>query len=172
MLRLVLPDKRYKKGFYDYLKQLLAVKEIGSETASKIRSKDFSAYVKELRKMETHPLDGQVQQTEYWLIDSNSFVGNLRLRHRLNKKLIRSGGHIGYTISPPFRRKGYGKKILQLGLRKAKILGLKKVLLTCGEKNIASRRIIQSCGGVYKNEARDEDGDRMLRFWIALDSRE
>src|SRR5687768_6628912 len=41
---------------------------------------------------------GVVPQTTYWMIagDDRRAVGAVRVRHRLNDRLLRAGGHIGY----------------------------------------------------------------------------
>jgi predicted acetyltransferase len=44
---------------------------------------------------------------------------------------------------------GYGKIILDLGLYKAKQLGLKQVLIMCEDSNIGSIRIIEQNKGVF-----------------------
>ena len=41
-------------------------------------------------------------------------VAMISIRHRLNHKLLKSGGNIGYSVRPSERRKGYGKKMVSL----------------------------------------------------------
>ena len=91
-------------------------------------------------------------------------LGFLALRLSLNDKLFVEGGHIGYSIRPSQRGKGYGKEQLRLGLAEARKQGLERVLITCDEDNEASRRTILSAGGVYENTI-----DRSQRYWIDLE---
>ena len=91
-------------------------------------------------------------------------LGFLNLRLRLNDYLLENGGHIGYSIRPSQRGKGYGKEQLRLGLAEARKQGLERVLITCDEDNEASRRTILSAGGVYENTI-----DRSQRYWIDLE---
>ena len=63
----------------------------------------------------------------------------MRIRHQE----VESGGHIGYDISPVYRKKGYGFQILKLALKKALEIGLKEVIVTCNINNIASKKIIE-----------------------------
>ena len=91
-------------------------------------------------------------------------VGFLNLRLRLSDYLLEVGGHIGYSIRPSQRGKGYGKEQLRLGLAEARKQGLERVLITCDEDNKASRRTILSAGGVYENTI-----DRSQRYWIDLE---
>jgi acetyltransferase, GNAT family len=91
-------------------------------------------------------------------------LGFLNLRLRLNDYLLENGGHIGYSIRPSQRGKGYGKEQLRLGLAEARKQGLERVLITCDEDNKASRCTILSAGGVYENTI-----DRSQRYWIDLE---
>jgi len=82
-----------------------------------------------------------------WLVDNGEIVGLVSFRHKLNDFLAREGGHIGYEIVPSKRRMGYGNKILELTLRKAKEMGFEKIVIACDDNNIASRKIIERNGG-------------------------
>lgn len=133
---------------------------------------NFENYIQDLKDLSNGiglP-QGYVPSTEWWLINSNSdILGTVRLRHELGKRNFEEGGHIGYDISPRFRRKGYGKVILKLVLEKAKELGLEKVLVTCDFDNIGSKRIIESNGGKLENKiVSKETGKEVLRYWIEL----
>jgi predicted acetyltransferase len=46
------------------------------------------------------------------------------------------GDHIGGAVRPTKRQKGYGTKILSLGPKRCKELGIKKVLVVCDKVNI------------------------------------
>lgn len=52
------------------------------------------------------------------------------MRHELSPKLLAFGGHIRYGIRPRYRGKGYGTKILEFSLKKAKQLNIQKILVT------------------------------------------
>ncbi len=110
-----------------------------------------------------------VPQSHFWLIDHDEFIGILSLRRELNDTFIRIGGHIGYQVRPSKRRQGYGRQLLRLGLQKAKELGFTRVLLTCDEDNIASKRVIESNGGQFENAIAVEGSPvKKLRYWIDL----
>ena len=113
---------------------------------------------------------GWVSNTRFWLIqNSDRILGTLHLRHKLTPSLELAGGHIGYTIRPCERRKGYGSEILKLGLAKAADLGIQRVLITANKLNTASRKIIESNGGVFANESYDEKEKRVtVRYWVNL----
>jgi len=44
--------------------------------------------------------------------------------------------------------------------------GVQRVLVTCGENNAASRKVIEKCGGVLENIIDTEDGERVRRYWL------
>jgi|CXWL01.1.fsa_nt_gi predicted acetyltransferase len=108
-----------------------------------------------------------VSATTFWLIDQEKFIGHCNIRHRLNKLLKVRGGHIGYAIRPSARNEGYGKIILQLALKKAKLIGLKRVLVTCDDDNIPSQKIIESNGGKLRDKI-THDSKLIRRYWISL----
>ena len=81
----------------------------------------------------------------YWLVDDETqqFIGEITIRHRLNAALTRIGGHIGYGVRLSEQGKGFGTMMLKLALQKAAQMGLSEVLITCDEGNIASRRVME-----------------------------
>ncbi len=97
-------------------------------------------------------------------------VGMLQLRHQLNEHLRNYGGHIGYSVRPDERRKGYAAAMLHDALPHCRALGIRDVLITCFADNEGSRRTILANGGVYENTVHEPEADRDLeRYWIHLD---
>jgi len=134
-------------------------------------SKDFEGLLQILRDASNRAKipPERVPMSDFWLIDGDEYVGRLSLRHELNEALLLWGGHIGYQIRPSKRRRGYGKEILRLGLLKAKELGLNRVLVTCDEDNIGSRKIIEYNGGQLENIIEVKDSPvRKMRYWIDI----
>jgi predicted acetyltransferase len=114
---------------------------------------DFSKWV---ALMAAHRLGqnvspGRVAASFELAIVEQRIAGRLSVRYALNDFLLQQGGHIGYAVLPPFRGRGIGKRMLQRGLQITASLGIQRVLVTCDEDNAASRRIIESAGGVYES---------------------
>jgi len=138
------------------------------------RIKDFNEFLQNLEKNKHQELiqPGYSPQTTFGVFDDGKLIGGFNLRHELKGNLINHGGNIGYLVRPSERRKGYGTIILNCALKKAKEIGLGKVLVTCREENIASSRVIEKNSGVYENNYYDEiQNVTFKRYWINLKKR-
>lgn len=124
----------------------------------------FALYLTVLRveadENSPRPAD-RVPCTTWWWIEGQDYLGRIALRHRLTPRLREAGGHIGYDVRPAARRRGHATTMLAAVLPVAQDMGIDRALLTCLPDNIASRRVIESCGGVLEDEY-----DGLLRFWI------
>ncbi len=96
-------------------------------------------------------------------------VGMIQVRHEFNAFLEAFGGHIGYSIRPSERKKGYAARMLGDCLPYCRRLGFSKVLVTCLKDNEGSRRTILHNGGVYESTV-FEPNDRAYpeRYRITL----
>lgn len=110
-----------------------------------------------------------VTATQFLFIrkDDNKLVGMIQVRHYFNAYLEKFGGHIGYSIRPDERRKGYAKAMLKMVLPFCREIGLDKVLITCNDSNTGSEKTILANGGVYESNIH-EPGENvgLKRFWI------
>ena len=167
------PNIKYKDTYISGIEQLKneGILRYQGEEIDDLR-KNFEKYLatwEERSRGENVPPD-RVPDTRYWLIVDDKFVGITYFRYHLNDQLLKYGGHIGYFVVPSERKKGYGTELLKYALIKAREKGLEKVLITCDETNVGSRRIIEKCGGVLENiiDGEKADGPRKCRFWISL----
>ena len=114
---------------------------------------------------------GRVPSTQYMLVreEDRKIVGMIQIRHFLNDYLAKYGGHIGYSVAPDERRKGYAALMLKTVLPKCRELGIDHVLITCIRGNEGSRRTILKSGGVYESTVHEPDeGIDLERYWIDL----
>lgn len=99
-------------------------------------------------------------------------VGVIDLRHHIDHPILGTwGGHIGYSVRPLERRKGYATEMLRLNLLRARELGIKKVLVTCDTNNQASETVIQKNGGIFDQEILVDDSI-IKRYWIIVEREE
>lgn len=172
-MQLILPSLEYKASFIQAVQEYQAEQSDDRKDIYALKvedlNRDFNGYLASLISEsagENLP-DGYVPQTTYWLVDNGEFIGRVSLRHRLSEYLLKEGGHIGYDIRPTKRKHGYGKKILELALPRARQLGISEILVTCNETNIGSRKIIEANKGVLENVIEvGADKPRKMRYWI------
>ena len=86
----------------------------------------------------------------------------IHIRLTLNKMLADIGGHIGYSIRPTERRKGYNKINLYLGLIECQKNSLDIIMLDCLKDNIGSSKTIEALGGyLVKEEEKNFHDERV-----------
>jgi predicted acetyltransferase len=105
--------------------------------------------------------DGYVPQTVLWWVAGDEYLGRLSIRHRLTPHLLREGGSIGFEVRPGARRHGHATAMLAAALPRAAALGVDPARVDCEAANTASRRVIETNGGVF-----DEERDGALFFWV------
>jgi predicted acetyltransferase len=107
-----------------------------------------------------------------WMWDGE-FCGSINFRWQPGTTELPAHclGHIGYSVVPWKRRRGYATRALQLLLPQARDEGLAYVELTTDADNLASRRVIEANGGRLIerfNKPVAYGGAESLRFRILL----
>lgn len=173
MMKLVIPTMEYADEIKLYREELLKYGSTFDGTSSLKRLEnpaEWIEYNKTLMNKETVP-EGLVQSTQFIYVRENDgkIVGMIQVRHYFNDFLEMFGGHIGYSVRPTERRKGYAKEMLGEALVFCKELGISKVLITCLNDNEASRKTILANVGVYESTVKMPDSDEYIeRYWIEI----
>ena len=172
-LKLIKLTKKYEKQLGEMLDEWKADQELHDTDRSPwavFRNDwhDFDRYLAELEH-ET-PAENWVPDSVFFLLDEerDRLLGAVDIRHYLNERLLREGGHIGDGIRPTERRKGYATQMVRLALDECRKLGIERVLMVCRKDNVGSAKSILRNGGVLENEFTDSEGFVEQRYWITL----
>lgn len=184
-MELVWPSREHLPGYLDALNRGWSPDNVRGEFArreelARIRH-DADAFLASLVDREAHrgPIllpDGtsvpRLPGYRRWMWDGE-FVGTIGFRWQPGTESlpVYVMGHIGYSVVPWKRGRGYATEALRLLLPEARAEGLTYVELTVEPDNVASRRVIEANGGVLLGEfvAPVSYGHkRGLRYRIAL----
>jgi len=87
-----------------------------------------------------------VSDTFFALNEENEIVGIINIRYDMTE-FYKDSGHIGYSVVPDKRKRGYATKMLKAALVKAKEHNLSEVKVVCTADNEPSRKTILACKG-------------------------
>ena len=171
---LVKPDESFAEEIKSYREEMLLAGSSMDGTGALRRMEDPIQWLRHNKLME-HPEtvpENKVPATQFVLTDPDTkrIYGMLQVRHELNEYLRKFAGHIGYSVRPTERRKGYAKKMLRQALAICKKQwGMERVMVSCLVENEASRRTILSCGGVFEEKVYEHIENVWLeKYWISL----
>lgn len=171
--RLLKPDISFEMDIQAFREEMLQANSSMDGMGPLKRMADIKEWLefnKQYENKETVP-DNWVTTEQFVYVREvdNKIVGMIQFRHYFNEFLQKYGGHIGYSIRPDERRKGYAKRMLADCMQICKLHGLEKILVTCITDNEGSKRTILANGGVYESTVYCEPDDVYLeRYWIHL----
>ena len=170
---LIRPTSEYASQIMEYRQEFLDAGDSMDGTGALRRTADPEEYIRtsiEREDPKNVPKD-LVPSTQFLFVreSDNRLVGMLQVRHCFNDYLEKYAGHIGYSVRPSERRKGYAKEMLKAALPFCREIGLNRVLITCIDGNIGSEKTILASGGVYESTVYEpNDNVDLKRFWITL----
>lgn len=155
-----IPGISRKEDAIDYIREFL---EYGSEIngAGGLHRflDDYEGWLKKLDLDYIQvPDEERVPARTYFLVrESDSrIIGMINIRLALNERLSHYGGHIGYSIRPTERGKGYNKINLYLGLKVCRKYGIERIFMDADLENPASWKTMEAFGGVRIREYDDD----------------
>ena len=174
--KLIRPTIEYKKKAIEYMQELYEYNSSISGVGGLDRYlEDYEGWLEKIEKDRNATVtEEKVPAETLFLVRENDdkLIGSINIRMALNEKLRKHYGHIGYSIRPTERRKGYNKINLYLGLRLCQQYGLKKVMLTCNKANLGSAKSIQYFDAELEKEFYDEEIFQCVQqhYWIDVDA--
>ena len=173
-MKLTEPTIEYGPQIQAYRKEFLDCGDSMDGTGGLRKFEQPSAWIEYVNRYQD-PLTvppGMVPATQYIFVreEDQKIVGMIQIRYSLNAYLEKCGGHIGYSVAPSERRKGYAAQMLKMTLQKCRELRLDRVLITCIRGNEGSRRTILKNGGEYESTVFDDEAEKAFieRYWITL----
>lgn len=159
--RLTCPRKEDRQQAIAYIRELQDCKsEIHGTGGLERYLNDYDGWLQKLESDRRQPkTEDRVPTLTLFLMRRNTeesrppevpledLVGMVNIRLGLTSSLYQYGGHIGYSIRPSERRKGYGKILLYLTLKICLNHDIPAVLIGCNKNNAASAKIIQALSG-------------------------
>ena len=99
----------------------------------------------------------------------NKMVGCMQVHHILNEQMRNITGHVGYSVRPSERRKGYATQMLEKAKDYLSAFGFSEICVSCLPENEASRRTILANGGEYiETVYLEADNVNLERYVIRL----
>ena len=159
MMKFVFPCKEYEQKAIEFIQEFHDYQSPINGTGGLNGYLEKSTYsdwlVKVIKDLDIANIpDDRVPAYTYFFVRENDdkIVGIINIRLALNDFLRKEGGHIGYSIRPLERNKGYATSMLQKTLSFCKTIGLCDIIITCNKSNIASSSVIKNCGGMLEAE--------------------
>ncbi len=167
------PTMEYGTQIRAYRKEFLDSGDSMDGTSGLRRFEDPKDWIKHVtaQKDPLTVLKGRAPAAQYLFVreEDRKIVGMIDVRYVFNAYLKKYGGHVGYSVAPSERRRGYATQMLGMVLPKFREMGIDRVLVTCLKGNEGSRKTIVNNGGVYESTVYEpEEKAEVDRYWITL----
>ena len=96
-------------------------------------------------------------------------VGCMQVHNVLTERMKNYTGHVGYSVRPSERKKGYAKRMLAKAVDFLSSFGFEEIVVSCLPENEASKKTILSNGGEYiETVFLDEDKVYLEKYKIQI----
>ena len=150
------PTMNIADAIADYRQELLEADCTFDGTLSLKRMPDMQEYVDYVIDR-ANPIHETPEQNDLVTLlfcvrkSDSKILGSIQIRHEMDEFKRLYSGHIGYSVRPSERRKGYATRILKFAVDYCLTLGIKDINISCMTDNEASRRTILANGGKYRD---------------------
>jgi predicted acetyltransferase/uncharacterized protein YhfF len=150
------PTMNIADAIADYRQELLEADCTFDGTLSLKRMPDMQEYVDYVIDR-ANPIHETPEQNDLVTLlfcvrkSDSKILGSIQIRHEMDEFKRLYSGHIGYSVRPSERRKGYATRILKFAVDYCRTLGIKDINISCMTDNEASRRTILANGGKYRD---------------------
>ncbi len=155
-----IPDESRKDDAIEYIREFYEYQsDINGSGGLDRFLDDYAGWLEKLERDYTQvPTEERVPARTFFLVRETDrrIVGMINIRLALNERLSHFGGHMGYSIRPSERGKGYNKINLYLGLKVCNAHGIKEVFMDADLNNPASWKTMEALGGVRIREYYDD----------------
>ena len=172
-MRLVLPSMQYKGRAIDYIREF---HERGDEVHGSgsleryLREATYEAWLEKVRRdmdMANMPADRVPALTYFCVREADArVVGMVNIRLASPDHIVTEAGHVGYSVRPTERRKGYATYMLNEAVKVCRMVGIRDVVVGCTAGNAASAGTIIKCGGVLDAEFYSERFEEVIQRYV------
>ena len=149
-LKHVIPTKEYESQAINYIKKFYEYNsEINGSGGLHRYVDNYDVWLEKLENdRKCIPNEERVPTETYFLVreSDNTIVGIINIRLTLNERLKKIVGHMGCSIRPTERQKGYNKVNLYLALLCCQEHGIDQVFMDCDKENLGLAKTMQALG--------------------------
>lgn len=173
-MRYLIPDESYKHQLLEFKEEFAKSEEIMSGSTGLSKAETFEEWLSEIKDNfdERTVREGRVPASTFIAIskDKNELIGIINIRHMLNDALLKTGGHIAFSIKKDKRAESHENDMMKFAINYCKKIGMNKVLITCTKENELTRNAILKNGGELENEVMgvrvDGKPATFQRYWV------
>ena len=172
-MKFVLPCAEYEQKAIDYIREFYEYGSAINGTGGLdgfLKERTYSEWLLKIqadRDIANVPENKVPAYTYFYVCKADDkIIGMINIRLALTDFLRSEGGHIGYSIRPTERRKGYATQMLREAMIFCRAIGLHDFIITCDKDNPASAGVIKNCGGILDAEFHSDYFNEVIQRYI------